>query len=70
MKKRYESPIAEKIRFDYREQVVATSGGSVPIAPTDPVDPIDPNPGDSRTYFSDGCNIKALLEFGYDICGV
>lgn len=28
MKKQYETPTAEKIRFNYREQVVATSGDS------------------------------------------
>lgn len=26
MKKKYESPIAERIKFEYRDQVVATSG--------------------------------------------
>lgn len=28
MKKAYESPVAEKIAFNYRDQVVAASGGS------------------------------------------
>ena len=27
MKNKYESPIAEKIKFNYRDQVVAASGG-------------------------------------------
>lgn len=56
MKKKYETPTAEKIRFDYREQVVATSGES--SGPS----------GAVRTIFSDGCNIRALVVFGYDMC--
>lgn len=55
MKKHYENPIAEKITFDYREQVVATSG----------------NDGDQsfeRTIFSDECNTQNLQALGYDIC--
>lgn len=54
MKKFYETPSAEKISFNYREQVVAVSGGGT---------------GDTnRTLFSDGCNIQSLIVLGYDIC--
>lgn len=56
MKKHYETPSAEKIRFDYREQVVAASGTSVP-EPTPP-----------RTIFSDGCNVQNMIILGYDVC--
>lgn len=54
MKKNYETPTVEKIQFNYREQVVATSGisGSGPV----------------RTIFSDSCNIQSLIMLGYDIC--
>lgn len=54
MKKQYETPTVEKIQFDYREQVVAASGGPS---------------GPGRTIFSDGCNIQSLIALGYDICG-
>lgn len=58
MKKRYETPSADKIRFDYREQVVAASGGSSSDSPYE------------RTIFSDGCNIQSLIAMGYDICSM
>lgn len=56
MKKHYETPSAEKIRFDYREQVVAASGTNVP------------GPDSPRTVFSDGCNVQSMIVLGYDIC--
>lgn len=55
MKKVYEKPTVEKIAFNYRDQVVATSGGSQ-------------QPGFSRMIFSDGCNIQGLIAQGYDVC--
>lgn len=55
MKKEYETPKAEKITFNYREQVVAASG-------------MDPASGPVRTIFSDACNIQSLVVLGYDIC--
>lgn len=54
MKKNYETPTVEKIQFNYREQVVATSGIS------------GSNPG--RTVFSDGCNVQNMVVLGYDFC--
>lgn len=57
MKKFYEPPSAEKISFNYREQVVAASGTSG-----------DGNQEPVRTIFSDGCNIQSLIVLGYDIC--
>lgn len=55
MKKTYETPSVDKIAFNYRDQVVATSGnaGSVP-------------PG--RTIFSDACNVQDMLVLGHAIC--
>lgn len=55
MKKHYETPTVEKIQFDYREQVVAASGG---------------NGGGEfgRMIFSDACNIQSLIALGYDVC--
>lgn len=55
MKKQYETPTAEKIRFNYREQVVATSGDSQ-------------TPGLGRRVFSDGCDVQNLIALGMDIC--
>lgn len=60
MKKFYETPSAEKISFNYREQVVAASGGSTGDT--------TPSGGPGRTLFSDGCNIQSLIVLGYDIC--
>lgn len=54
MKKFYETPSAEKISFNYREQVVAASG--------------TPGGESERTVFSDGCNIQSLIVLGYDVC--
>lgn len=55
MKKHYENPTAEKITFDYREQVVATSGSTGDI-------------DFERTIFSDGCNIQNAIVNGFDVC--
>lgn len=57
MKKTYETPSVDKIAFNYRDQVVATSGnaGSVP-------------PG--RTIFSDACNVQTVIVIGYDVCSM
>lgn len=58
MKKHYETPSADKIRFDYREQVVAASGDSS-----------FNNPSTGRTLWSSGCDVQNLIALGYDICG-
>lgn len=54
MKKFYETPSAEKINFNYREQVVAASG----------------TPGDEpeHTVYSGACDIWSVIVLGYDIC--
>lgn len=56
MKKQYETPTAEKIRFNYREQVVATSGDTTGSGE------------DPRTIFSDACNIQSMVVLGHDVC--
>lgn len=57
MKKHYEVPTVEKISFNYRDQVVAASGGNGG----------DGN-GSGRTIFSDGCDVQNMIAFGNDIC--
>lgn len=56
MKKRYETPTVEKIRFNYRDQVVAASGTSVPDS------------GFRRTIFSGGCDVMNMIVLSYDLC--
>lgn len=57
MKKTYETPCADKITFNYRDQVVAASGdGSTG--------------GGSRALFSDGCDLQNMIAFGYDFCSL
>lgn len=56
MKKHYETPTVEKIQFNYREQVVAASGTSVP------------GPDSQRPVFSDACDVMNVVVLGYDVC--
>lgn len=55
MKKTYETPCADKIAFNYRDQVVAASGETS-------------GSGGQLTVFSDGCNIQNLIVLDYDVC--
>lgn len=54
MKKTYETPCADKIAFNYRDQVVAASGGS--------------GSEFARAIWSNGCNIQNLIALSYDVC--
>lgn len=54
MKKTYETPCADKIAFNYRDQVVAASSSS--------------GSEFDRAIWSDGCNIQNLIVLGYDVC--
>lgn len=58
MKKTYETPCADKIAFNYRDQVVAESGGSDPIT------------GDNTGYnfITRGCDRENMIAFSYDVC--
>lgn len=57
MKKHYEVPTVEKISFNYRDQVVAASGG---------------NGGDGPrlTIFSDGCDVQNMIVGGVPVCSI
>lgn len=57
MKKTYETPCADKIAFNYRDQVVAASG-----------DPLSDNPDTGRTYISGGCDVENMIAFGIGFC--
>lgn len=54
MKKNYETPVIDKISFNYKEQVVAASG--------------DSGGGFEYQIFSAGCYVQNLIVMGYDVC--
>lgn len=60
MKKTYETPCADKIAFNYRDQVVAASGDDISGGG---------GTGDNRTVFSSGCDVQNMVVLGYDFCG-
>lgn len=59
MKKTYEAPTATKIAFNYRDQVVAASGGT----------PISDDPITGRTVILNGCDLQNFV-LGLNWCSV
>lgn len=58
MKKTYETPCADKIAFNYRDQVVAASGDDISGGG---------NPTITLLSGSPTCNILNSVVFGYDL---
>ncbi len=62
MKKTYETPCADKIAFNYRDQVVAASGDDISGGGTS-------SPTITILTGNPTCDIRNVVAFGFDACG-